>query len=84
MLLAVDVGNTETVFGVFDGKELRDTWRVSTHADRTPDELALLLDGFLTSARESRSGRTCQRGRGRLGRTGRDGGHARDAWGTAF
>jgi type III pantothenate kinase len=47
VLLAVDVGNTETVFGVFEGPALRDTWRVSTHADRTPDELALLVDGFL-------------------------------------
>jgi type III pantothenate kinase len=47
VLLAVDVGNTETVFGVFEGPDLRDTWRVSTHADRTPDELALLVDGFL-------------------------------------
>ena len=47
MLLTVDVGNTEIVLGVFDGAELRHTWRSSTRAERTSDELALLLDGFL-------------------------------------
>ena len=47
MLLAVDVGNTETVLGVFRGPALESTWRVSTQADRTADELALLFDGFL-------------------------------------
>ena len=47
VLLAIDVGNTETVLGVFRGSELEHTWRVSTQPDRTADELALLLDGFL-------------------------------------
>jgi type III pantothenate kinase len=47
MLLAADVGNTETVLGVFDGPELVHTWRLSTQPERSADELALLLSGLL-------------------------------------
>jgi type III pantothenate kinase len=47
VLLAVDVGNTEIVLGVFSGSSLEQTWRVSTRADRTADELALMFEGFL-------------------------------------
>ena len=47
MLLAADVGNTEIVLGIFRGTELVHTWRVSTQPERTADELALLLSGFL-------------------------------------
>lgn len=47
MLLAVDVGNTHTVLGLFQGEELAWHWRISTRVERTPDELALLLGGFL-------------------------------------
>jgi type III pantothenate kinase len=47
MLLAADVGNTEIVLGVFDELELLHTWRLSTRAERTGDELALQLAGFL-------------------------------------
>ncbi|MGE5226871.1 MAG: type III pantothenate kinase [Planctomycetaceae bacterium] len=47
MLLTVDVGNTEIVLGVFDGADLRHTWRLSTRSERTSDELALQLAGFL-------------------------------------
>ena len=47
MLLAVDVGNTHTVIGVFRGDELIDHWRIGTDAHRTADELALLFQGFL-------------------------------------
>jgi type III pantothenate kinase len=47
MLLAIDVGNTETVVGMFQGSDLRCHWRYSTVAERTADELALLLGGFL-------------------------------------
>jgi type III pantothenate kinase len=47
MLLAIDVGNTETVIGVFRGTELAWHWRSSTVAERTADELALLIGGFL-------------------------------------
>ena len=49
MLLAADVGNTEIVLGVFRGPELVHTWRVSTQAERTADELALLLSVELCS-----------------------------------
>src|SRR5919201_2859829 len=47
MLLAVDVGNTQTVFGLFDGDELVDEWRVATEAQRTGGELGGLLRNFL-------------------------------------
>src|SRR5919106_1232899 len=47
MLLAVDVGNTETVLGLYDGADLRDHWRVATERRRTGDELGVLLSGLL-------------------------------------
>ena len=47
MLLAVDVGNTQTVLGLFDGEQLADTWRVATDRSRTGDELVVLLGGLL-------------------------------------
>lgn len=50
MLLAVDVGNSNTVVGVFDGHELVHRWRVSTEPHRTPDEMALTLQGLLAFA----------------------------------
>jgi type III pantothenate kinase len=47
VLLAVDVGNTQTVLGLFEGEELSDTWRVATDRSRTGDELVVLLGGLL-------------------------------------
>jgi type III pantothenate kinase len=47
VLLTADVGNTETVLGVFEGPDLTQTWRSSTRPERTSDELALLLVGLL-------------------------------------
>ena len=47
MLLAVDVGNTQTVFGLFRDVELGDTRRIATEADRTGDELAALLSALI-------------------------------------
>ena len=47
MLLAVDVGNTQTVFGLYEGEELGDRWRIATEAHRTGDELGALLADFL-------------------------------------
>jgi type III pantothenate kinase len=47
MLLAVDVGNTQTVFGLYDDARLNDNWRVATEPERTGDELGVLLGGFL-------------------------------------
>ncbi len=50
MLLAVNVGNTSTVLGVFRGSELEHQWRVSTEGERTADELAVLFGGLLEVA----------------------------------
>ena len=47
MLLAVDVGNTQTALGLYDGPRLVDHWRVSTERTRTGDELGVLLSGLL-------------------------------------
>jgi type III pantothenate kinase len=50
VLLAVDVGNSETVIGLFEeppSTQLLDHWRVSTNAERTSDEMALLVQEFL-------------------------------------
>jgi type III pantothenate kinase len=47
MLLAVDVGNTQTVFGLFDGAVLAEPWRIATEAHRTGDELGALVTRFL-------------------------------------
>jgi type III pantothenate kinase len=45
--MAVDVGNTQTVLGLFEGDELRGQWRLATEAQRTSDELAVLFAGLL-------------------------------------
>ena len=47
MLLAVDVGNTQMLIGVFERDNLEQHWRVSTHNARTSDELALIVQGLL-------------------------------------
>ena len=47
MLLAVDVGNTQTVVGLYDGDRLSESWRVATEAERTGDEVAALLARLL-------------------------------------
>ena len=47
MLLAVDVGNTQTVFGLYDGERAREHWRVATEAQRTGDELGIVLGRLL-------------------------------------
>ena len=48
MLLALDVGNTNIVLGVFDGQTLVRSWRLHTHRERTSDELGLLVDGLFS------------------------------------
>jgi type III pantothenate kinase len=50
MLLAVDVGNTQTVVGVFQDGALARHWRVATESERTADEIAALLDRLLELA----------------------------------
>jgi len=47
MLLGIDVGNTQTVVGAFEGEKLLSHWRLSTRRDRTADEIALSIAGFL-------------------------------------
>jgi type III pantothenate kinase len=47
MLLALDVGNTQTALGLFEAEELRDHFRLATERRRTADELFVLVDGLL-------------------------------------
>ena len=47
MLLAVDVGNTQTHVGAFDGADLLADWRLATRGDSTADEIALAIVGSL-------------------------------------
>jgi type III pantothenate kinase len=47
VLLAIDAGNTQTVIGLYDDKELADHWRIASLAERTSDELALMIQQFL-------------------------------------
>jgi type III pantothenate kinase len=49
-LLAIDVGNTQTVFGLFDGDALTAQFRVGTDRNHTGDELAVLLRSFVDLA----------------------------------
>jgi type III pantothenate kinase len=48
MLLTVDVGNTNTVLGIFDGEELIKSWRVKTDPRTTADELWLQFNALVT------------------------------------
>ncbi len=50
MLLAIDVGNTETTLGLFDGEDLVQHWRLTTTAARTADEARILLTQLVRSA----------------------------------
>jgi type III pantothenate kinase len=47
MLLAIDVGNTQTVFGLFEGATLGEQFRVGTDPTHTGDQLAVVLRAFL-------------------------------------
>jgi type III pantothenate kinase len=47
LLLAIDIGNTNMVLGVFDQERLVEHWRIATVPDRTADELAVVLHGLL-------------------------------------
>jgi type III pantothenate kinase len=50
MLLALDVGNTNTVAGVFDGKDLVVHWRLSTRREGTGDEYGIIIKNLLDLA----------------------------------
>jgi type III pantothenate kinase len=54
MLLAIDVGNTNIVLGVFEGPTLVQSWRLQTLRERTADELGLLVDGLFEHSRIER------------------------------
>ena len=54
MLLAIDVGNTNIVLGVFDGETLVQSWRLQSLRERTADELGLLVDGLFAHSRVER------------------------------
>ncbi|MGH7537192.1 MAG: type III pantothenate kinase [Gemmatimonadales bacterium] len=56
MLLALDVGNTESTVGLFEADRLIGHWRLTTTAARTPDEWAALLSTYLVNAGHSPSG----------------------------
>jgi len=46
MLLAIDIGNSNTVLGAFRGEELVQQWRIATRIDYTADELGVILHGL--------------------------------------
>ncbi len=50
MLLAIDVGNTNTVMGAFEGPRLEQHWRVETGHGRTADEWGILARGLLAAS----------------------------------
>jgi type III pantothenate kinase len=47
MLLTIDIGNTHTVLGLFEGAEIVEHWRISTDPRRTADEHAVLFQGLM-------------------------------------
>ena len=47
MLLVIDVGNTQTAIGVYEGESLDRMWRVATNRDHTADELRALMEQIL-------------------------------------
>jgi type III pantothenate kinase len=55
VLLALDIGNTETTVGLFQGEQLLGHWRLTTTTARTPDEWGALLSTYLTNAGHSPS-----------------------------
>jgi type III pantothenate kinase len=50
MLLVIDVGNTNIVFGVFQGEQLVRHWRLGTATERSSDEYGALLEQFMSMA----------------------------------
>ncbi len=73
MLLAIDVGNTNTVLGLFDGEDVIEHWRIATVPDRTADEIAVVLRGLLTQSPVFKDPDRYGRFGGDLGEAGIDG-----------
>ncbi len=57
MLLAVDVGNTNVVFALFEGRDIRTRWRIATDPRRTGDEYAVWLLQLMAIEGIERGGR---------------------------
>jgi type III pantothenate kinase len=55
MLLAVDIGNTNIVMGVWEEEILKASWRIATRKEATSDEYGILISSLLTSAQLSNS-----------------------------
>ncbi len=53
MILTIDVGNTNTVLGIFENGELKNHWRISTDKDKTPDEYGILLQNLFSTVDKS-------------------------------
>ena len=49
MLFTIDVGNSHTVIGIYEGERLRHNWRISTVRDRTTDEYGAMLHTLLSA-----------------------------------
>ena len=47
MLIVIDVGNTNMVFGLYEGKTLLNTWRMATGDGKTSDEIGITIHSFL-------------------------------------
>lgn len=50
MILTMDIGNTNTVLGLYEGDELKTHWRISTDRNKTPDEYGMLFKSLFESA----------------------------------
>ncbi|MBS4031837.1 MAG: type III pantothenate kinase [Clostridiales bacterium] len=50
MLLAVDVGNTNIVLGIYEGRKLQVSWRISTNRQQTGDEYGIILKNLLSQS----------------------------------
>ena len=48
MLLAINANNTNTVFAIWDGADLKGSWRTATEGKRTADEYVVWLDHLLS------------------------------------
>jgi len=48
VLLTIDIGNTQTVLGLFNGDDLEHTWRLATYDTRTADELAVVITSLIS------------------------------------
>ena len=76
MLLAIDIGNTNIVLGVFEGAALGRSWRLATARERTADELGLMVSDLLERGEDPPVDH--RRRRAGVGRAAADRAHDRD------